>query len=137
MGEFVELLKFLHGAGSSVLPWSFLALSVYLVVTLKPHLAKYIESRNDAKMEYIKKEGERNEIIRNCSATIEACTAALEMVSHDRESIINHIDEHENLSRERMERIQEVVDHCKEEIIKGRGDMKALKTSMDYKKGGL
>lgn len=131
VNEFIDLLKFLHGTGSSILPWIVLVALIYMAISLKPNFVKYIESRNEAKLEYIKKEGERNEIIRNCSATIEACTTALEMVSHDRQAIIEHVDTHENLSSERMEHIQTVVNQCRDEILKSRGDIKELKSKID------
>lgn len=93
---------------------------------MKPYLVSYINSNKEYKVNYIKKESERNEIIRNCSATIEACTAALEMVSNDRKSIMDHINNHEEMSKERMEHIQSVVNQCRDEILKARGDLKSF-----------
>ena len=131
MNDITELLKFLHATGTSVIPWIFVVIVIWLIIQLKPQLVKYIESRNEAKLAYVQKEGERNEIIRNCSATIEACTAALEMVSHDREVLMEHINEHEAMSRERMEHIQAVVDQCRDEIIRARGDIKSNAIKLD------
>lgn len=131
MSDFTELLKFLQGAGASIIPWIVLAMIIWSFITFKPHIIKYIESRNDAKLAYIEKEGERNEIIRNCSATIENCTAALEMINHDRDTLMTHIDNHEEMSRERMEHIQTVVNQCRDEILKARGDVKSIYSKID------
>lgn len=131
MSDVTDLLKFLHGAGTSVIPWLLLAIAVWLIITLRPHVVDYISAQKKAKTAYIEKEGERNEIIRNCSATIEACTAALEMISSDRTAIIDHIDSHERMSQERMEHIQTVVNKCRDEIIKARGDLKGINSRLE------
>lgn len=126
MGEFTELLRFLYGAGTSIIPWILVGLLIWLVVNLKPHVVSYLKAKEEAKQVYAEKEGERNEIIRNCSATIEACTTVLEMAKSDRTKVMEHIDEHENMSKERMEHIQTVVNQCRDEIIKARGDLKGI-----------
>lgn len=131
MNDITSLLKFLHGAGTSIIPWVVLVVVIWLLVSFAPDVKNYLKTRNDAKLTYIQKEGERNEIIRNCSATIEACTAALEMVSNDRKIILEHIDSHEDMSRERMEHIQTVVNQCRDEVLKSRGDIKAINSKIE------
>lgn len=131
MGEFTELLRFLYGAGTSIIPWILVGLLIWLVVNLKPHVVSYLKAKEEAKQVYAEKEGERNEIIRNCSATIEACTTVLEMAKSDRMKVIEHIDEHENMSKERMEHIQTVVNQCRDEIIKARGDLKGINSWLE------
>lgn len=131
MGEFTELLRFLYGAGTSIIPWILVGLLIWLVVNLKPHVVSYLKAKEEAKQVYAEKEGERNEIIRNCSATIEACTTVLEMAKSDRMKVIERIDEHENMSKERMEHIQTVVNQCRDEIIKARGDLKGINSRLE------
>lgn len=131
MGEFTELLRFLYGAGTSIIPWILVGLLIWLVVNLKPHVVSYLKAKEEAKQAYAEKEGERNEIIRNCSATIEACTTVLEMAKSDRTKVMEHIDEHENMSKERMEHIQTVVNQCRDEIIKARGDLKGINSRLE------
>ena len=131
MGEFTELLRFLYGAGTSIIPWILVGLLIWLVVNLKPHVVSYLKAKEEAKQVYAEKEGERNEIIRNCSATIEACTTVLEMAKSDRMKVIEHIDEHESMSKERMEHIQTVVNQCRDEIIKARGDLKGINSRLE------
>lgn len=131
MSDFTDLLKFLHGAGVSVIPWILVVLAIWLVIYIRPHLAAYLKSLGDAKILQAKHDGERNEIIRNCSATIEACTAVLEMTKADRQAVIEHIDIHEAMSSERMNNIQAVVDQCRDEILKTRGDLSAINARLD------
>lgn len=130
MGEFTEFLKFLYGAGTSIIPWILLAVTLYLIISLKPSVSAYLKTKENTKKAQIEKEGERNEVIRNCSATIEACTAVLEMTKNDRMLVINNINEHERMSQERMERIQSVVDECKTEIVKARGEIKGISNQL-------
>ena len=130
MSEFTELLRFLYGAGTSIIPWILVGLCVWIVVSLKPQMVAYFESKKKAEEDMVIKEGERNEVIRNCSATIEACTTVLEMVKNDNQRVIDHVDEHENMSKERMEHIQTVVNQCRDEIIKARGDLKGINTQL-------
>lgn len=131
MSDFTELLRFLHGTGTSVIPWIAIGILVWLVINFKPHVISYIKHKEESERLFAEKEGERNEIIRNCSATIEACTAVLEMTKKDREKVIEHIEEHENLSKERMEHIQTVVNQCRDEIVKARGDLKGINSKID------
>lgn len=131
MSDFTDLLKFLHGAGVSVIPWILVVLAIWLVIYIRPHLAAYLKSLGDAKILQAKHDGERNEIIRNCSATIEACTAVLEMTKADRQAVMEHIDIHEAMSSERMNNIQAVVDQCRDEILKTRGDLAAINARLD------
>lgn len=131
MSDFTELLKFLHGAGASIIPWLLVGLIVWFVMYIKPHLISYLKATSEAKKLAAQKEGERNEIIRNCSATIEACTTVLEMAKADREMVIDHIDKHEAMSAERMDHIQTVVNQCRDEILRARGDMKSINAQLD------
>ena len=131
MSDFTDLLKFLHGAGVSVIPWILVVLAIWLVIYIRPHLAAYLKSLGDAKILQAKHDGERNEIIRNCSATIEACTAVLEMTKADRQAVMDHIDIHESMSAERMDRIQDGVSQCRDEILKTRGDLAAINARLD------
>lgn len=133
MGEFTELLRFLYGAGTSIIPWILVVLLLWLVVTTKPHIEAYFAAKKEAEQALAVKEGERNEIIRNCSATIEACTTVLEMAKNDRQKVLDHIDEHEAMSKERMEHIQTVVNQCRDEIVKSRGDLKSIATQIANK----
>lgn len=131
MDEITEFLKFLHGAGASIIPWLVVVMLVWLVVYLRPYFCDYLKGQKEAKLLQAKHEGERNEIIRNCTATIEACTAVLDMAKRDRSRVIEHIDKHEQLSVERMEHIQTVVNQCRDEVLKARGDMEAIKAKLD------
>lgn len=131
MNDFTELLKFLHGAGASIIPWLLVGLIVWFAMYIRPYLISYLKATSEAKKLAAQKEGERNEIIRNCSATIEACTTVLEMAKADREMVIDHIDKHETMSAERMEHIQTVVNQCRDEILRARGDMKSVCAQLD------
>lgn len=131
MSDLTELLRFLHGAGSSIIPWLVIALMVYFVIYLKPYIIEYLKAQSNAKKALAQKEGERNEIIRNCSATIEACTAVLEMAKADKRAVIDKVNEHEAMSAERMEHIQTVVNQCRDEILKTRGDIHAINARLE------
>jgi hypothetical protein len=109
-----------------------LGLLVWLVVTLKPHIASYIDAKSKARTDQIKKEGERNEIIRNCSATIEACTTALELVSNDRHLVDERLDKDEDAFKERLVNIQNVVTQCRDELVKTRSEISVLDKKIDH-----
>lgn len=131
MDEFTELLKFLHGAGVSVIPWICLGIAIWLVVQLQPHVATYLKNQSAAKLDQAKHDGERNEIIRNCSATIEACTAVLEMIQSDRDELKVHLDKHEELSNERMCHIQDVVNQCRDELYNARIELTSINARLN------
>lgn len=131
MTEFTDLLRFLHGAGTSIIPWIVVVLAVWIIIYMKPHVVKYFEKNAEAKIIQAKQDGERNEIIRNCTATIEACTAVLEMAKADKNTVKEHIDRHEELSAERMDHIQSVVNQCRDEIFLIRGDLNGINARLD------
>lgn len=131
MSDFTDLLKFLHGAGASVIPWILVVLLIWFLYYIRPHVASYLKAQSEAKILQAQKDGERNEIIRNCTATIEACTVVLEATKNDREIILEHIDKHESMSAERMEHIQTVVNQCRDEILKTRGDMATINARLN------
>lgn len=126
MAEFTDAIMRLYGAGRGVLPFVVVALLVGAFVYFRKDIQTWLASKIKAQEAVIKNEAERNEIIRNNSATIEACTAALEMVSKDRERFLGALDKHEELSKERIEHIQIVVNQCRDEVSKVRGEVGIL-----------
>ena len=126
MGEFQEMVMTFFHAGTGVIPWVFLVILIAAFIYYRKDIQGWIEAKARAQEAIVKNEAERNEIIRNNSATIEACTAALEMVSNDRERFLGALDKHEELSKERIEHIQTVVNQCRDEVGKVRGEIGIL-----------
>lgn len=122
MTEILEAVAVLQDMGAGVLPWLAVGVVLWAVVYYRKDVSAYIAERAKAQKQAAEKGAELNEIVRNNSAVIEACTTVMEMLKHDRERVQLDIASHENLSRDRMERIQTVVDQCRDEISKIRGE---------------
>ena len=122
MTELLDVVSALQGMGAGVLPWLAVGVILWAVVYYRADVSAYIKERAKAQRQAAERGAELNEIVRNNSAVIEACTTVMEMLKHDRERVIMDIASHENLSRDRMERIQTVVDQCRAEIGAIRGE---------------
>lgn len=130
MGELLDLLEFLYEAGAAVIPWLVLAMAAYMMVKAWPHVSDWIQARAKAQQAVVEREAERNEIMRNNNIVIENCNETMGMIKRfmertDREQC-NAIEHHEQLSAERIERIQERVDTIASEQGKLRGDIGIL-----------
>ena len=130
MGDFLELIQFLSSAGSAVIPWLLAALATYCVLQAWPHIVEWIKVRTKAQQDVAAREAERNEIMRNNNLVIANCNETMAMLKRFMESSeleqCNAIEHHEQLSAERMERIQKGVDDVNGEICKVRGDIGIL-----------
>lgn len=122
MTEIIEAVGMLHDMGAGVLPWLAVGVVLWAVVYYRKDVSAYIVERTKAQKRAADESAKMTEVVRNNSATIEACTTVMEMLKHDRERVQLDIASHENLSRDRMERIQVVVDQCRDEIAKIRGE---------------
>lgn len=118
MTEILEAVAVLQDMGAGVLPWLAVGVILWAVWYYRNDVSTYLKERAKAQQEQAKRGAELNEIVRNNSATIEACTTVLEMLKHDRERVQMDIAVHENMSRDRFDRLQQVVDRCSEEISK-------------------
>lgn len=123
MEEAIRIADWINSGGITALMCLILAVFGILAYKLYPDIKEYISERTQAAKATAEREAERNEIIRNCNATIEACTEALKMIGNDRKIIVEQINTHEQLSRERIDHIQTVVNQCRDEIGKARGDI--------------
>lgn len=127
MEEILNVVQALQGMGAGVLPWLAVGVVLWAVVYYRGDVSAYIKEKAKAQQEQSKRGAELNEIVRNNSATIEACTTVLEMLKHDRERVQMDIAAHENTSRDRFERLQAVVDECRTEIERVHTDVLILK----------
>lgn len=137
MSEFIELMRFLEGTGTAVIPWLVVSLVTYLVYKCYPYLIDWIKARSlaqreiaKAQTELSKREAERNEIMRNNNVVIENCTQTMKITTEyikDTESrYLARLETHEGLSEERMTRLQAVLNRNAQEIGKIRGDIGIL-----------
>lgn len=129
MGDFVELLRFLQGAGDAVIPWSLFALALYAAYKLIPYIIDWLKARADAEKERVKaekglveQEAQRNEILRNNNVVIENCTQTMRMTenyfkSHNKE-VLKAIASHEEMSEERERHLQAVLNKNSETLSK-------------------
>ena len=143
MGDFVELLRLLTGTGDAVIPWLIIALVSYTVYKLIPYTIEWLKARAEAEQERIKaekgmieQEAQRNEILRNNNVVIENCTQTMKMTESylkaQKTEIIKAMDNHEELSAERISHLQTVLNRNGEQIGKIRGDVGIL---LDRKDG--
>lgn len=130
MTELVNLLAFLYDAGAAVIPWLLLAVFVLLLIRTWPNVLNYIEAKTEAARDVAAREAERNEIMRNNSAVIQNNTETMQVMRRFIEDTnaanCGAIEKHEDMSAERMERMQAVLDDNKNEIGKLRGDVGIL-----------
>ena len=126
MSEFQEMVMTFFHAGSGVVPYLALVLVVAAFIYFRNDIKEWFASKARMNDAIVEDKGKNNEVIRNNSATIEACTAALEMVSADRERFLSSLDKHEELSKERIDHIQTVVNQCRDEVSKVRGEIGIL-----------
>lgn len=143
MGDFVELLRLLTGTGDAVIPWLIIALASYTAYKLIPYTIEWLKARAEAEQERIKaekgmieQEAQRNEILRNNNVVIENCTQTMKMTESylkaQKTEIIKAMDNHEELSAERISHLQTVLNRNGEQIGKIRGDVGIL---LDRKDG--
>lgn len=130
MADLVDLLKFLYNAGAAVIPWLLVAVSVLVLLRTWPSVLNYIAAKTDAARDVAAREAERNEIMRNNSAVIQNNTETMQIMKRFIEDTnaanCSAVERHEDMSAERMERIQIVLDDSKNELGKLRGDVGIL-----------
>lgn len=115
MGEVVEIGRVLHDT-PDLFPWVCLAIIMFFIVKERKELTDILRAMAD----YFRTKKQNDilmvEVVRNNSITTEHNTAALERntemmktVMDDRRETRAMVENHETLSRERMQHLQEVL----------------------------
>lgn len=126
MSDAVELGKMLHDT-PELFPWICLAIILIVVVSQRKRIFAYIDSRIDANKARKNQDAILSELIRNNTAALNNNTAALESVKLDRGETRRLLQYHENASKERMDRIQTVVDNIDETVSQNERDITVIK----------
>lgn len=130
MNDFVELLRFLTGTGAAVIPWLAVGSVIWLFITFSPDVKTWLKAKADSEKQRAARAAEQNEILRNNNAVIENCTQTMKMIENYSKSqnkdLLATMDNHENLSAERIAHIQTVLNKNAAEIGKVRGDVGIL-----------
>lgn len=130
MNDFVELLRFLTGTGAAVIPWLAVGGVIWLFITFSPDVKTWLKAKADCEKQRVARAAEQNEILRNNNAVIENCTQTMKMIENYSKSqnkdLLAAMDNHENLSAERIAHIQTVLNKNAAEIVKVRGDVAIL-----------
>lgn len=126
MSDAVELGKMLHDT-PELFPWICLAIILIVVVSQRKRIFAYIDSRIDANKARKNQDAVLAELIRNNTAALNNNTAALESVKLDRGETRRLLQYHENASKERMDRIQTVVDNIDETVSQNERDITVIK----------
>lgn len=126
MSDAVELGKLLHDT-PELFPWICLSIILIVVVSQRKRIFAYIDSRIDANKARKNQDAILSELIRNNTAALNNNTAALESVKLDRGETRRLLQYHENASKERMDRIQTVVDNIDETVSQNERDITVIK----------
>ena len=108
-------------------PVCVLMFCALLIWRLMPQIRGVMESMAEERRARIKSSGEYAEVVRHNSAVIENNTAALNMVIQSREQEGRLIQSHEDMSRERMQKIQATSDEIASSVDKVITDIQVIK----------
>ena len=118
------VMQLVDRLGVPVCALLFLAL---LVWRLMPQIRDLLVASAEERRGRVRAQGEYSEVIRHNSAVIENNTAALRAVIQSREQEGRLISAHEDMSRERMQRIQATCDEVAATADKLVTDMQVVK----------
>lgn len=122
MDDFFAFGEKLH-ASPDLFPWVCLALVLFFVFKNHHLITDYIKATINAKKEVAVYHAQHNELVRNNTAALNNNTAALEMVNRDRETMLNALENHEQLSRERLEHVQTVLNQTCDIVIENQKEI--------------
>ena len=113
MDETIQAARLLRDS-PSLFPWVVLVLFCSVIYherkTIRAYFVSRIEARDDAR----RFSATYAELVRNNTAAMNNNTAALESVKRDRAETRQAIQHHEELSRERIDRLQEILGNIEE-----------------------
>lgn len=138
MSDFLELLKFFSATGEVAIMWVFICLFVLGCIKIVPHVAEYFKNKAEAQKEIAKyeiehmkemerREGERNEILKNSNYVIDNNSQALhqntqtikgfqEFIHNTENKYLAALSAHEEMSAEREQHLQTVLNKNSDKI---------------------
>lgn len=126
MDDAIELGKMLHDT-PDLFPWVCLAIIMVLLVTQHKRILAYIDARIEAYGAKKESDAVLAELIRNNTAALNNNTAALESVKADRGETRRMLQYHEQSSKERIERLQTVVNRIDETVAQNETNISIIK----------
>lgn len=130
MNEALDVAKFLHDT-PDIFPWVVLAVVLLILYKERTLIRDFFLSAIQARVDSANYQAQNNEIIRNNTAALENNTAVLEMIKKDRDLMLRELENHEQMSRERMQHIQTVVNRVDDVVRDNRHDIVLVKDRDD------
>lgn len=126
MDQTLEIAKLLHDT-PDLFPWVCFATIIVFAIAQHKRIFAYFDARIESYNAKKQSDAVIAELIRNNTAALENNTAALEMVKADRGETRRMITYHENVSKERMEHLQTVVNRIDETVTQNERNIDILK----------
>ena len=126
MGEALDIARLIHDT-PDILPWVVFAVILAVLYKERNLVRDFFLSAIQARVDAANFQAQNNEIIRNNTAALENNTAVLEMIKKDRELLLRQLEAHEEMSKERMQHIQAVVNRVDDVVRDNRQDIILVK----------
>lgn len=117
MSEAIELAELMHMT-PGLFPWVVLAIVLFFVYKERSTIKNLIQSRIDANKNIEKHNTIIDELIRNNTAALENNTAVLKAFEGNRDMTRNLIESHEEMSKERVQHLQTVMNRLDKTLTK-------------------
>lgn len=109
MQDAIDMGRLLHDS-PDLLPWVIFVLVCIIAYKERDLIRELFTSLVSSRKETALYHAQHNELVRNNTAALENNTAMLSILKQDRRDMVSIIGQHEQLSMERMERIQDAID---------------------------
>lgn len=110
MSDVMTVAEKLH-TSPTLFPWVCLAVVLIILLANRKTIQEYISACVVSKKQSALYQAQNNELIRNNTAALNNNTAMLEMVKQDRELMIQKLEHHEEMSKERVDNIRVEMTH--------------------------
>lgn len=125
MEEVTDLAQLLHDS-PDIFPWVVLAIILIFLYFERGTIRELINGIINSRKEVSEYHARNNELIRNNTAALENNTAVLQIVQNDRKEMIDLLKHHEELSKERDQHIQKVVNRIDDTTRGNRSDISII-----------
>ena len=127
--DILSLSQFLYEA-PDIFPYVVLTLVILGIIGNRKLIQDYVRAAIKAKHETADYHARINELVRNNTAALNNNTAALEMNNRDRREMISYIENHEAMSKERMDNIRDDISQTKEIALSNQKELAIVKSEV-------
>lgn len=118
-------------ASPALLPWVVLVVVCAVCWRERDLFKGYVRARIEAHRESARFSMTYAELVRNNTAALDNNTAALKLVEQDRDLLARSLDHHEQLSRERVDHLQTVVNRIDATVTKNAREIALIEDRTD------